>query len=78
MRKKHTHFNAYFRNIFLIMIMSRILGKKNIKSQPISWGKGTFYVKTNIFVAQKKPMGTRPVHFLHKNKSRIFHFEHGT
>lgn len=52
MRKKHTHFNAYFRNIFLIMIMSRILGKNNIKIQPISWGKGTFYVKTNIFVAQ--------------------------
>lgn len=78
MRKKHTHFNAYFRNIFLIMIMSRILGKNNIKTQPISWGKSTFYLKTNIFVAQKNPWELDQSTFYTKNKSRIFHFEHGT
>lgn len=72
MRKKHTHFNAYFRNIFLIMIMSRILGKNNIKSQPISWGKGTFYVKTNIFVAQKTPWELDQSTFYTKTNPEFF------
>lgn len=72
MRKKHTHFNAYFRNIFLIMIMSRILGKNNIKTQPISWGKSTFYLKTNIFVAQKNPWELDQSTFYTKTNPEFF------